>query len=90
MVLYITIYFSLIRFKAVLVRVAADSILSDASEEDKRTAAQHANIIVIAILITSTAGSVLTTALGPILLSQDSRISPGGNNLKHIKCFQLE
>nr|XP_037866608.1 sodium/hydrogen exchanger 9B2 isoform X4 [Bombyx mori] len=62
---------------AVLVRVAADSILSDASEEDKRTAAQHANIIVIAILITSTAGSVLTTALGPILLSQDSRISPG-------------
>ncbi|XP_028041978.1 sodium/hydrogen exchanger 9B2-like isoform X2 [Bombyx mandarina] len=63
--------------EAVLVRVAADSILADASEEDKRTAAQHANIIVIAILITSTAGSVLTTALGPILLSQDSRISPG-------------
>lgn len=62
--------------EAVLVRSAADSLWLDASKQDKRIAAQHANIIVIAILITTTLGSVLTTALGPLLLSQESKIVP--------------
>ncbi|KAI5641555.1 sodium/hydrogen exchanger family domain-containing protein [Phthorimaea operculella] len=63
--------------EAVLVRVAADSLWKDSSTtEDARIAAQHSNIIVIAILITSTLGSALTTILGPILLSQDSRVAP--------------
>lgn len=64
--------------QAVLVRVAMDSLWEDASATDKRIAAQHANIIVIAVLITSTLGSVLTTVLGPVLLSQDSRVAPEG------------
>ncbi|XP_026738116.1 sodium/hydrogen exchanger 9B1-like [Trichoplusia ni] len=62
--------------ETVLVRVAMDSLWEDASATDKRIAAQHANIIVIAVLITSTLGSVLTTVLGPVLLSQDSRVAP--------------
>ncbi|XP_049888044.1 sodium/hydrogen exchanger 9B2-like isoform X2 [Pectinophora gossypiella] len=63
--------------EAVLVRVAADSLWTDgATSQDERIAAQHSNIIVIAILITSTLGSALTTILGPILLSQDSRVAP--------------
>ncbi|KAJ0181766.1 hypothetical protein K1T71_002488 [Dendrolimus kikuchii] len=62
--------------EAVLVRVATDSLWPDASKEDKRIAAQHSNIIVIAILLTSTLGSALTTALGPVLLSKESRVAP--------------
>ncbi|XP_075992174.1 sodium/hydrogen exchanger 9B2-like isoform X2 [Anticarsia gemmatalis] len=62
--------------EAVLVRVAMDSLWDDASSKDRRIAAQHSNIIVIAILITSSLGSVLTTVLGPILLSQESRVAP--------------
>ncbi|XP_021189295.3 sodium/hydrogen exchanger 9B2 isoform X1 [Helicoverpa armigera] len=62
--------------EAVLVRVAMDSLWVDATSKDRRIAAQHSNIIVIAILITSTLGSVLTTALGPVLLSHDSRVAP--------------
>lgn len=65
-------------FQAVLVRVAADSLWKDSSSHDKQIAAQHSNIIVIAILVTSTLGSALTTFLGPILLSQDSRVAPEG------------
>ncbi|KAI8427732.1 hypothetical protein MSG28_002164 [Choristoneura fumiferana] len=63
---------------AVLVRVAADSLWKDSSNHDKQIAAQHSNIIVIAILVTSTLGSALTTFLGPVLLSQDSRVAPEG------------
>ncbi|XP_028176823.1 sodium/hydrogen exchanger 9B2-like [Ostrinia furnacalis] len=62
--------------EAVLVRVATDSLWDTASPRDKRVAAQHANIIVIAIIITSTLGSVLTTVLGPVLLSSESRVAP--------------
>ncbi|XP_059048923.1 sodium/hydrogen exchanger 9B2-like isoform X2 [Achroia grisella] len=62
--------------EAVLVRVAADSLNEDPTSLDKRIATQHSNIIIIAILITSTLGSALTTILGPILLSQDSKVSP--------------
>lgn len=66
--------------QAVLVRVAADSLwASGSTNEDKRIARVHSNIIVIAILITSTLGSALTTVLGPVLLSQDSRIAPAGS-----------
>lgn len=64
-----------------LVRVATDSLWVDASSHDKRIATQHANIIVIAILITTTLGSALTTVLGPILLSQESRVGPEGKFL---------
>ncbi|CAH2066541.1 unnamed protein product, partial [Iphiclides podalirius] len=61
--------------EAVLVRAATDSLWKDGtSEQDKKIAAQHANIIVIAILLMTTLGSGLTTILGPILLSQDSKI----------------
>lgn len=59
-------------------RVAMDSLWVDATSKDRRIASQHSNIIVIAILITSTLGSALTTALGPLLLSQDSRVAPEG------------
>ncbi|XP_063617754.1 sodium/hydrogen exchanger 9B2-like isoform X1 [Cydia splendana] len=62
--------------EAVLVRVATDSLWEASSAQDKKIAEQHSNIIVIAILITSTLGSGLTTLLGPILLSQDSRVAP--------------
>ncbi|CAH2243116.1 jg14412 [Pararge aegeria aegeria] len=63
--------------EAVLVRVATDSLWAEGSTaQDKWIAKQHSNIIVIAILTTSTLGSVLTTTLGPILLSRDTRISP--------------
>ncbi|KAM3959029.1 sodium/hydrogen exchanger 9B2 [Aphomia sociella] len=62
--------------EAVLVRVATDSLSKDATNLDKRIATQHANIIVIAILITSTLGSALTIILGPVLLSQDSKVAP--------------
>ncbi|KAG6446275.1 hypothetical protein O3G_MSEX004333 [Manduca sexta] len=62
--------------EAVLVRTAMDSLSEDATEQDKHVALQHSNIIVIAILITSTIGSVLTTVLGPVLLSQESRVAP--------------
>ncbi|KAL0894688.1 hypothetical protein ABMA27_013233 [Loxostege sticticalis] len=62
--------------EAVLVRVAADSLWNTASPRDKQVAAQHSNIIVIAIIITSTLGSALTTALGPVLLSSESRVAP--------------
>ncbi|CAB3231154.1 unnamed protein product [Arctia plantaginis] len=62
--------------EAVLVRVAMDSLWDDATAKDKKIATQHANIIVIAILLTTTLGSVLTTVLGPILLSQESRVAP--------------
>lgn len=66
-------------FQAVLVRVATDVLWKNgATKQDERIAAQHSNIIVIAILITSTMGSTLTTILGPILLSQDSRVAPEG------------
>ncbi|XP_013200419.2 sodium/hydrogen exchanger 9B1 [Amyelois transitella] len=61
--------------EAVLVRVAMDSLWSDATSFDKQIASQHSNIIVIAILITSTLGSSLTTFLGPILLSE-SKVAP--------------
>ncbi|XP_053605523.1 sodium/hydrogen exchanger 9B2-like [Plodia interpunctella] len=61
--------------EAVLVRVAADSLWQDATSSDKQIASQHSNIIVIAILITSTLGSALTTSLGPVLLSQ-SKVTP--------------
>ncbi|XP_037297625.1 sodium/hydrogen exchanger 9B2 [Manduca sexta] len=66
----------LIKISAVLVRTAMDSLSEDATEQDKHVALQHSNIIVIAILITSTIGSVLTTVLGPVLLSQESRVAP--------------
>ncbi|XP_052756898.1 sodium/hydrogen exchanger 9B2-like isoform X2 [Galleria mellonella] len=62
--------------EAVLVRVAADSLNKDAGSLDKSIATQHANIIVIAILTTSTLGSALTTILGPVLLSRDSKVTP--------------
>ncbi|XP_063359084.1 sodium/hydrogen exchanger 9B2-like isoform X2 [Cydia amplana] len=62
--------------EAVLVRVATDSLWEDSSAQDKKIAEQHSNIIIIAILITSTLGSGLTTLLGPILLSKDSRVAP--------------
>ncbi|CAH0700698.1 unnamed protein product [Spodoptera exigua] len=62
--------------EAVLVRVAMDSLWVDATSKDRRIASQHSNIIVIAILITSTLGSALTSALGPVLLSHDSRVAP--------------
>ncbi|KAJ8726271.1 hypothetical protein PYW07_000969 [Mythimna separata] len=62
--------------EAVLVRVAMDSLWAEATSKDRRIASQHSNIIVIAILITSTLGSALTAALGPVLLSQDSRVAP--------------
>ncbi|XP_047987570.1 sodium/hydrogen exchanger 9B2-like isoform X2 [Leguminivora glycinivorella] len=62
--------------EAVLVRVATDSLWEDSSAQDRKIAQQHSNIIVIAILLTSTLGSGLTTLLGPILLSQDSRVAP--------------
>lgn len=66
-------------FQAVLVRVAADSLWREgASEQDKKIAEQHANIIVIAILLMTTLGSGLTTILGPILLSQDTKIRDSG------------
>lgn len=71
-------------FQAVLVRVAADSLWSDATQQDKTIASQHSNIIVIAILITSTLGSGLTTMLGPLLLAEESRVGPAGSVL-----FQL-
>ncbi|XP_068621414.1 sodium/hydrogen exchanger 9B2-like isoform X2 [Battus philenor] len=61
--------------EAVLVRVATDSLWKEgASEQDKKIAKQHANIIVIAILLMTTLGSGLTTILGPVLLPQDSEI----------------
>lgn len=56
-----------------------DSLWDDATAKDKKIATQHSNIIVIAILLTTTLGSVLTTVLGPILLSQESRVAPEGN-----------
>lgn len=59
-------------------RVAMDSLWVDATSKDRRIASQHSNIIVIAILITSTLGSALTSALGPVLLSHDSRVAPEG------------
>ncbi|XP_013181071.1 PREDICTED: sodium/hydrogen exchanger 9B1-like [Papilio xuthus] len=61
--------------EAVLVRVATDSLWKDgATEQDKKIAKQHANIIIIAILIMTSLGSGLTTILGPVLLSQDFKI----------------
>lgn len=58
-------------------RVATDSLWAEgATLKDQRIAQQHSNIIVIAILLTSTLGSILTTVLGPILLSRDGRVSP--------------
>ncbi|XP_045765238.1 uncharacterized protein LOC123867292 [Maniola jurtina] len=63
--------------EAVLIRVATDSLWTEGfTAQDEWIAKQHSNIIVIAILMTSTLGSVLTTLLGPILLSRDTRISP--------------
>ncbi|KAL4704066.1 hypothetical protein ACJJTC_001988 [Scirpophaga incertulas] len=62
--------------EAVLVRVASDSIGQEAKSQDKQIALQHSNIIVIAILITSTIGSALTTITGPLLLSADSSDAP--------------
>lgn len=62
--------------EAVLVRVAMDSLWADAKVEDKKIATQHANIIVIAIILTSFLGSILTTALGPLLLSRESSVAP--------------
>ncbi|XP_032529751.2 sodium/hydrogen exchanger 9B2-like isoform X2 [Danaus plexippus] len=63
--------------EAVLVRVAVDSLPSDsATAHDKWIATHHSKIIVIAIIFTSTLGSVLTTALGPILLSRDTKVAP--------------
>ncbi|KAG7311612.1 hypothetical protein JYU34_002660 [Plutella xylostella] len=63
--------------EAVLVRVATDSLWTNGTtSEDIKAAKLHSNIIVIAILITSTLGSILTTVLGPILLSSDSKVSP--------------
>ena len=60
-------------------RVATDSLWAEGTTpKDQWIAQQHSNIIVIAILITSTLGSILTTALGPILLSRDGRVSPKG------------
>lgn len=56
-----------------------DSLWDDATPKDRRIASQHANIIVIAILTTSTLGCALTRVLGPILLSQESRVAPEGN-----------
>ncbi|CAK1603269.1 unnamed protein product [Parnassius mnemosyne] len=61
--------------EAVLVRVATDSLWKEGvSVQDKKIATQQANIIVIAILFMTTLGSGLTTILGPILLSQESKI----------------
>ncbi|XP_050675578.1 sodium/hydrogen exchanger 9B2-like isoform X2 [Leptidea sinapis] len=57
--------------EAVLVRVATDSLWQEgATDQDRKIAAQHSNIIVISILITSTIGSLLTTLTGPLLLSE--------------------
>ncbi|XP_050360787.1 sodium/hydrogen exchanger 9B2-like isoform X1 [Nymphalis io] len=63
--------------EAVLVRVATDSLWTEGTTaHDRWIAKQHANMIVIAILITSTLGSILTTVLGPILLSNDAKVVP--------------
>ncbi|XP_072936431.1 sodium/hydrogen exchanger 9B2-like isoform X2 [Epargyreus clarus] len=63
--------------EAVLVRVATDSLWADGiTSQDVWIAKQHSNIIVIAILLTTTLGSVLTTVLGPILLSNESKVAP--------------
>ncbi|CAH0726631.1 unnamed protein product, partial [Brenthis ino] len=63
--------------EAVLVRVATDSLWAEgATPKDEWIAKQHSNIIVIAILLTTTLGSVLTTVLGPILLSPDAKVAP--------------
>ncbi|XP_041970129.1 sodium/hydrogen exchanger 9B2-like isoform X2 [Aricia agestis] len=64
---------------AVLVRVAMDSLWTEgATLQDKNIAKQHSNIIVIAILLTSFLGTILTTLLGSTLLSQDSKVAPEG------------
>lgn len=66
--------------EAVLVRVATDSLWTEGvTPKDQWIAQQHSNIIVIAILITSTLGSTLTTVFGPILLSRDGRVAPKDN-----------
>ncbi|XP_045458954.1 sodium/hydrogen exchanger 9B2-like [Melitaea cinxia] len=63
--------------EAVLVRVATDSLWTEGTTpQDKFIATQHSNMIVIAILTTSTLGSVLTTVLGPVLLSNDAKVVP--------------
>ncbi|XP_047544758.1 sodium/hydrogen exchanger 9B2-like isoform X3 [Vanessa atalanta] len=63
--------------EAVLVRVAADSLWTEGTTaQDRWIARHHANMIVIAILLTSTLGSILTTVLGPILLSNDAKVVP--------------
>lgn len=63
-----------------LVRAATDSLWTDgATDQDKKIASQHSNIIVIAIILTSTLGSILTNTLGPILLTQTSKVAPEGN-----------
>ncbi|RVE42720.1 hypothetical protein evm_012632 [Chilo suppressalis] len=73
--------------EAVLVRVASDSLWQDATFRDKRIAAQHSNIIVIAIILTSSLGSVLTTITGPILLSSESgAVSVDGYQKRTLPC----
>lgn len=63
-----------------------DSLPSDsATAHDKWIATHHSKIIVIAIIFTSTLGSVLTTALGPILLSRDTKVAPMGEFLVYLK-----
>ncbi|CAK1549819.1 unnamed protein product [Leptosia nina] len=63
--------------EACLVRVATDSIWKDAAtDSDRKIATQHSNMIVIAIIITSTIGSILTKVMAPVLLAPYSGVGP--------------
>ncbi|CAG4968114.1 unnamed protein product [Colias eurytheme] len=63
--------------EAVLVRVASDSLWREGTtDHDRKIATQHSNMIIIAILLTTTIGSILTTVMGPILLSPYSGVAP--------------
>ncbi|XP_047515983.1 sodium/hydrogen exchanger 9B1-like isoform X1 [Pieris napi] len=63
--------------EACLVRVASDSLWkNDTTDKDRKIAIQHSNMIIIAILITSTIGSILTRIMAPILLSSYPRVGP--------------
>ncbi|CAH4003573.1 sodium/hydrogen exchanger 9B2-like isoform X2 [Pieris brassicae] len=63
--------------EACLVRVASDSLWKNGTtDKDRKIATQHSNMIIIAIIMTSTIGSILTRIMAPILLSPYPRISP--------------
>ncbi|XP_045487643.1 sodium/hydrogen exchanger 9B2 isoform X2 [Pieris rapae] len=66
--------------EACLVRVASDSLWKNGTtDKDRKIATQHSNIIIIAILMTSTIGTILTRILAPILLTPYPRVSPEGD-----------